>query len=260
MKKLLIIFAASILGMVACNDKVELKNEKVSMDGLKMYSTTRMLTDLQVDSIALLHNTYLERAFQNRNFNDSDHQQALYYRYINLGQNDFNITLNEAIEYLDSSDNDNLTSYTTNIDLIGIINDISNFIDLNSNSTFSQIQNEVEDRVAYAHQILSGSDLDVALVFLKTFEKSSYFWMPQSQGGSGLGEIILLDFEDDFPGVSINWGAIALADGSGAAGVLLRTWYLASWGPLSWGAIVGACAWGASWGSVSALCIQLGYS
>jgi hypothetical protein len=35
MKRLLIIFAASILGMVACNDKVELKNEKVSMDGIK---------------------------------------------------------------------------------------------------------------------------------------------------------------------------------------------------------------------------------
>ena len=80
--------------------------------------------------------------------------------------------------------------------------------------------------------------------------------MPLGKGGSGVGASFIEQIEDK-TGSKVNWGKMAGADGAGAAGVLIRTWYFAAFGPLSWGAIVGAIGWGTAWASGYALLTQL---
>ena len=59
MKKLLIIFAVSILGMVACNERVEVVNDNANLDGIKSssYYTRADLQNLSLDSCREIFNT-----------------------------------------------------------------------------------------------------------------------------------------------------------------------------------------------------------
>jgi hypothetical protein len=94
--------------------------------------------------------------------------------------------------------------------------------------------------------------------------------MPVQDGGSGTGDAFLTNLESQNNSTSlnspsnapataksINWKSIAWSDGAGAAGTLLRTWYMAGFGPLSWGAILSAIGFGAAWASGAALLYQL---
>jgi hypothetical protein len=59
MKKLLIIFAVSILGMVACNERVEVVNDNANLDGIKSssYYTRADLQHLDLTNIRTIFNT-----------------------------------------------------------------------------------------------------------------------------------------------------------------------------------------------------------
>ena len=107
----------------------------------------------------------------------------------------------------------------------------------------------------YVNNNLIESDLDLGLLFLEVTEKSAYFWMPVSSRGLGNIDNVMGDFNPN-TAVSINWRKIAYADGAGAVGALIRTWYLAVT-PLTCGAIVGAIGWGAAWASGTAILEEL---
>lgn len=100
-----------------------------------------------------------------------------------------------------------------------------------------------------------GRDKEILLTLIETSRTSLKFWLPSSVGGEGNGDIVIEQFSSSTN--EIDWGQIGIADGVGAVGVLIRTWYLAAWGPLSWGAILGAIGWGAAWGSGVDLLVQL---
>ena len=185
----------------------------------------------------------------------------MYSNFEVIGSNDFGMTLEDITIYLDSSNNDNYNFVKLNTDdpdVIGVFDNVQEYLSNNPDCNFSDIQNLVSTQTAFASESITGSDLDIALTFLKTFEKSSYLWMPASKGGSGIGSSFIDDFEEEvpLPSLAIKWKAIAYADGAGAAGVLLRTWYLAGFGPMSWGTILGAIGWGAAWASGASLLYQ----
>lgn len=114
---------------------------------------------------------------------------------------------------------------------------------------FSQVSKDLDLKLEEAKK-LSGKEQEILFTLIETSRSSLYFWLPKSSGGQGGG--------GSYSNTSkINWGAIGYSDGMGAVGALIRTWYMASFGPLSWGAIVGAIGWGAAWGSGSALLYQL---
>ena len=102
-----------------------------------------------------------------------------------------------------------------------------------------------------------GRDKEILLTLVETSRASLKFWLPTSEGGDGNGDIVIEQFPNATARRQVNWGQIGYADGAVAVGVLIRTWYLAAWGPLSWGTILGAIGWGAAWGSGTALLYQL---
>lgn len=264
MKKHIIILLAVVLGTLACNKQEEVINplpeSNYRPDMVAFSQHSRLLTDQLIDSIASLHNLYLSQGISDFNFNSTDYNEELYSQFETIGVNSFGLSLSDIEEVLDSADNDNyafISVHSGDSDVIAIMDNVSNFIAAYPNCNFSDVQNEVQTQITYAINHLVGSDLDIALTFLRTFEKSSYFWLPLDKGGSGVGDDFIGDIEDHNPGVAINWGAIAYSDGAGAAGVLLRTWYMAGFVPLSWGAIVGAIGWGAAWASGTAILYQL---
>lgn len=124
-------------------------------------------------------------------------------------------------------------------------------------TSFSEVSKELDEKLQEA-QKQRGRDKEILLTLIETSRASLKFWLPISDGGDGNGDIVLEQFPSSpTQRKQVNWGQIGFADGAGAVGVLIRTWYLAAWGPLSWGAILGAIGWGAAWGSGTALLYQL---
>lgn len=114
---------------------------------------------------------------------------------------------------------------------------------------FFQISKDLDLKLEEAKK-LNGKEQEILFTLIETSRSSLNFWMPKISGGQGGG--------DSYSGTSkINWGAIGYSDGMGAVGALIRTFYMAAGGPLTWGAIVGAVGWGAAWASGTALLYQL---
>lgn len=124
-------------------------------------------------------------------------------------------------------------------------------------SSFREVSSKLDEKLLEAEKE-EGRDKEILLSFIETSRASLKFWLPISEGGDGNGDIVLQQFSSSSTERrQVNCGQIGFADGAGAVGVLIRTWYLAAWGPLSWGAILGAIGWGAAWGSGTALLYQL---
>jgi hypothetical protein len=219
----------------------------------------RLFTDSQIDSIAIYHNIYMTEVIENFDIPVDNYEDELTHEFLEIANENSTANEQEMLEFLDSCEIDNynfVVSNTDDDDVKLILDNVKDYIENTNNLTFSQIQNYINSQKNFANENVSGGELDVILSFLSTTEKSCYLWMPTEFGGSGVGAGFIEDLEDEI-GCQVNWRQIGYADGAGAAGVLLRTWYLAGFGPLSWSAIVGAIGWGAAWGSGTALLYQL---
>lgn len=252
---------ALVLGIIACRKEQNIipNPGQTSITDMAFSVPNRILTDGQIDSIASWHNSFIFQATNNHSYDTSNFESVVYSVFDSIGVYHFGMSSSEVAIYLDSCASDNyafLTNYTDDIDVINILDSVQSFVESNPLCNFSDIQSQVSTQTLFSNSYLTGSDLDIALVFLKTFEKSCYYWMPTNKGGLGHGPSFI-DNIDDLPEVAINWGAIGYADGVGAASALLRTWYLAGFGPLSWGAIVGAIGWGAAFSSSLVLAREL---
>lgn len=114
---------------------------------------------------------------------------------------------------------------------------------------FTQVSKDLDAKLIEASN-LAGKEQEILYTLIETSRSALQFWLPTNAGGLGGGSQYGTSSK-------INWGQIGYADGMGAVGVLIRTFYLAAGGPLSWGAILGAIGWGAAYGSGTALLWQL---
>ena len=229
-----------------------------------LIDSSEFLSERQIDSIAMLHNLYMTEAIQNFDYNTSNDSIELRSVFLSIGLNDFQYSQTDLSNMLDSdgnqSSNLNYLSVYTSSAVVGMINSCKDYLYNTSNLSYSGFSTFVSQEENYAHINFVGTDLDVALTFLKTFQNSIYLWMPTNEGGSGIGQRFINNLQLQFQQASTNavvtnvqertidWKAIAWSDGVGAAGTLLRTWYLAGFGPLSWGAILTAIGWGSCLG------------
>lgn len=282
-KKLVSIFAITLMGCFVFSSCQKDINSSISRKGVPatekgiptemLKDSSRILTNEQIDSIAMFHNAYMIEAIQNFDFsvvNDSIELRSL---FINIGLNDFDYSSSELSSMLDSSGDRNgnlffIETYTSS-NVTTIIDSCQDFLNQNANITYDDVVTFVSLMKSASNSSLLGSDLDASLTFLETFQNAVYLWMPAESGGSGIGQEFLSNLlinlnqnsSSYIPNAAhqrkINWKKIAFADGAGAVGVLLRTWYLADFGPLSWGAILGAIGFGAAWASGSAILIAL---
>lgn len=262
------------LNQTPSNHSSKLSNEK-GIPTEMLVDSSQFLTESQIDSIAILHNLYMTEAIQNFNYNTTNDSTELRSIFINIGLTDFQYSQSDLSNMLDSDGNQNsnlhyLTTYTSP-SVVTMINYCKDYLYNDSTINYSAFSSFISQEISYAHNNFIGSDLDVALTFLKTFQKSVYLWMPTNEGGSGIGQGFINNLLNQSQPNSTNgfvttaqvhertvdWKAIAWADGVGAAGTLLRTWYLAGFGPLSWSAIIFAIGFGAAWASGGALLYQL---
>lgn len=145
---------------------------------------------------------------------------------------------------------ENLNSQTS----VSLYKEISEIV---SNVTsYREVSSKLDEKLSEIEEQV-GRDKEILLTLVETSRASLKFWLPTSEGGDGNGDVVLEQFPTATARRQVNWGQIGYADGAGAVGVLIRTWYLAAWGPLSWGTILGAIGWGAAWGSGTALLYQL---
>lgn len=145
---------------------------------------------------------------------------------------------------------ENLNSQTS-ISLFKEINEIVSNV-----TSYREVSSKLDEKLSEVEKEV-GRDKEILFTLIETSRASLKFWLPISEGGNGNGDIVLGQFPSTTARKQVNWGQIGYADGAGAVGVLIRTWYLAAWGPLSWGTILGAIGWGAAWGSGTSLLYQL---
>jgi hypothetical protein len=199
--------------------------------------------------IGSLHNEYVAQGIQNTPQTVSKLKDN--FMNIKVDGVDDNIK-NQTIEFFTQNDinkqEEIIMSSLKSEDAQDLYNSTKNII-INAKD-FSQVSKDLDAKEVEASK-LQGREQEMLYTLIETSRSSLNFWMPKSAGGQGGGN------EYTTSTSKINWGAIGYADGMGALGVLMRTWYMAEFGPLSWGAILGAIGWGAAYGSGVNLLWQL---
>jgi hypothetical protein len=235
---------------VACEKNQNTQNNLVSKKSELIIGSDQKITYEDAKEIGRIHNQFLAVGLDGEIKNDG----VLKQNFETIELPEISADLKEAIfEYIE---NNNLADIE-----IEIINNLSS---QNSIDIFNSIKNIIYDNNEYLLKpgaldeqalrliYVPQRDQEMLLTLIETTKKSLHFWMPKSLGGQGR----INDYFDEVPN-AIDWGDIAVSDGYGAVGVLMRTWYLAGFGPLSWGAILGAVGWGAAYGSGISLLRQL---
>lgn len=266
MKKLILTFL--IIGtLTACNEE-EMKG---SFSNSELMNTTgcdvtRVLTDVQIEAIAIQHNETLIAIVDNNDGETHLNQSAMYSDFQNQ-LIDIGTPSNLIEPLLNQSYNkyDFITSNSCDPDVKTVMDACILYGSQNQSVQFNILSNFIETQEAFARNNIHGIELDYILTFLATYRRSSYLWMNISQGGLGYGSRLLdkLELPEVPPGnlsVAVNWGQIARADGEGAVTGLMACFF---GGPLTWPAIVGAIGIGAACSSyvalMSNLCIQVGW-
>jgi hypothetical protein len=224
MKKLLIIFAASILGMVACNEeRVENSENLTEMKIVSNQSTSRILSDELIEDIANIHNIYCEEVLGNidiTNYNIESQINSLHSDYYNPS---FGASL-EIWNSLNNFDKNYLKeNYIMNLSYFETfenqLSTICQNINISDAFCYNNLCNDLNILKSDVLNNLLGSDLDIALVGIETLKKSASLWLPTSAGGNGIGYSKINDifiYKDEIPNamsVSQIIGYTALADG-----------------------------------------------
>lgn len=237
-------------GPITKNSSPTTSPQPVNHEPLLLLTSSRIINDSLIDSIATRHNKVLNHAILDIDWTSSALSTEVQDFFIGYNDSDIDEIFPDR-EDVESYATNNSSYISNNVSsaVYSMIEEVGNYLVQKPN--FSDLQNELSDHRGYAYSNFTGTDLDAALLYLAVVEKSAYFWMPESLGGLGTGWAFIEDYCDDnnLSTDLINWGEIGRADGYGAVAVLVRAWYLAAGGPLSWGAIVGAIGWGAAWGS-----------
>jgi hypothetical protein len=272
MKKVILGIFVTILVFVSCNktqvetdmvDQVEselVDNTTLDQGVLKFYSSTRMLTDEQIDSIADWHNEYLIAVMNIFSLEAEDLDEELTDKFIEVGIAEIGCTESELRDYMEAFDFDHYQyaiDSLTDDDVLVIVDSIQSYLANNPDCSYSSIQSVISDLEDFAYNNTEGSNYDVAMTFLATMENSIYLWMPEAHGGLGAGDDFIQALRAENNYKTVNWGLVADADGSAALGVLLMTWYLTTAGPVGVGAMVSTMGWAVAISSGRNLVAQL---
>lgn len=201
---------------------------------VNQYTTTQSsqlstsLTTTQIEQIALQHNQYLENCFTKFNYQNPDLQQEVYNKFLNLSVT--GLTRNDKQNILDNSpfpNRANLDSMTNDSNVVAYYDIIDNLLEnATTFNVLSQQINNIKSRINNDRSIVNKNS---ALIYCEVALKSSYFWMPQSIGGSGVGEGIT----GNYSGARKKWWKIVKHDALGAVLGFFK------------GGIVGSIFWGA---------------
>ena|GEM_PF-2113852 len=176
--------------------------------------------------------------------------------------NQLYLTQGKVDSLLDSPDSSYsyVCSVVSDIDVKTVMDNVKSYVIANPSCNYSAITALVAAQETYARANIIGSDLDITLTFLRTFEKSSYLWTPVPRGGLGLGLSFFGELPEEEQVVSvdyINWNLIAWSDGAGAARALYLVWVAAAGGPIGWAAAAGGIGMSAAYASGATLLGQL---
>jgi hypothetical protein len=214
------------------------------------HSSGNTISHADARTIGNLHNQYMGEGILNTPITTSDMKS----KFNNMNVPEVTQDMkNEIYDYFENNSIDDveedILSELQSTESTNIFNSTKSIIFNNKN--FQSKSNEFDTQLGLVEAQLFGSEKEMLLTFIETSRSSLSFWMPVEDGGQGGGV--------DYTPYAVDWKAVGYSDGAGAVGVLLRTWALASFGPLSWGAIVGAIGWGAAWSSGTALLWQLSH-
>lgn len=183
------------------------------------------LSDDQIDEIGNLHNQILEDAINEFDFSAPKPEQELSESFSVLNIPDLNVSAQDDDQRAVQK-HELLNSVTPQARSIieSVLNEMKNIDHVEEFTSF------VVEKESIAKRILHEEDLTATLIFLNVSKKSAFFWMPETQGGSGIGYSfvakvaetngIILDPNQKVP----EWfNSVLEADGIAAAGGFLVT-------------------------------------
>lgn len=157
---------AVVITFVACEKST---NEYLTtVDNAKsiFHTSKRVVTDQQIDEVALLHNKYLLEGLRKYDYSTNNHIVEMRNQFKVIGTNDLNLNTTEINDLLSNSDSyDFVCKNSADADVKLVMDNVKNYIIQNPNSTFSDIQIFVSTQEVYARAQITGVDLDLSLVF-----------------------------------------------------------------------------------------------
>lgn len=238
MKKLLIIFAASILGMVACNE-LEVATQNPQSDN----SAIKALSQSHIDNIGVLHNLYLTEAVSNVDFNASNILEEIHNAFLPINSHGLGLSISEKECILNRSYDYSFVSNHLSTSAIIIIDASINYVENTSSFTYSDLQNQIVAWEASANSNLNGEELDAVLIYFSVLENSAAFWMPIDLGGTGEGT----------PMAPALWKKCLVADCLGAVGAFLEIGFALCATPVTLSALACVVGYTAAFSSMCAI-------
>lgn len=238
------ILTMCILGFSITSCNKHDSNDDLKQSGKKNLSSERMLTDEQIEEMGNYHNQYLQEAFEDISYASgeidwqevrSSFQNIINENDLEFDLDDMELNANITFAHLESQ---------LSIEALDILYNAYENTDY-SEYNVEMVTDHLEDLENEARGVLFGQELDIVLVSLNVFKKSVYFWAPESDGGSGLGEIIFLEAQE-IAGGTVEYDfsravEVAASDGLAGAGGCLGVAVSAALatGPVGWGVFGG---------------------
>tara|TARA_R110002096_G_C14466986_1_gene712768 strand:- start:83 stop:871 length:789 start_codon:yes stop_codon:yes gene_type:complete len=234
---------------VIINDDITTSDEFQNKNSQKGNSNN--INNGQLKKIGKLHNEYLQLGFENFNYTAIDVDEELKTQFFNI--NVPNISEEDKLAIVDDStvyNMDYLSSVLEDKIALNYIQEIENLLGVTE--TYTELESSVNSKLLFMKDDVLCENKDVVKVYSEVLLSSAKFWLPLSEGGSGIGDDILGDI-DELPGISPYARDIIAADGLGAAGTFVGYGLLAGLtGPIGWGALVAGVGFSAAWSSAAA--------
>lgn len=226
-----IFYVALVLIFSTCKQEV-LNSDKVGKP-FSQLSSTRILNDSLIDLSAQFHNDFLDSAMNQIDWNYSPlstSKHAVFMSFYDSAYGGININEYEDIISEVLENEVQISPYLFNpVDFLNIFDKIEMVIN-DSNNNFEEIEDSLSNLEIYANSNLYGSDLDAALLMIRTSLKSAHFWLPVARGGSGIGQDYIE--ENELPQISVIGKACAI-DGLGASFGFLMIGFLVAPTPVT---------------------------
>lgn len=236
--RIAIVFALFVIvGIVACTKQQGSKTSK---------TPERFLTDAQVTQIGSLHNEYLSKLFTSKRisinalgtYSSSQKIQSLHFALMDLSTPGVSDAQKDSMVSQPQMSLDSIKASMADPQASAIIDEATS--DLDNMQDVASLSTQIAGLQSKAKATLTGSHLDVVLVYLEVMNKSSYFWSSADIGGSGEGSTVLQSLRGtkNVDGLKSNKVStarrIVAADAAGAASTLITSAFFAAFtGPIA---------------------------
>ena len=241
-----------VFSFLSCNSQEEVENINDKTLSLKKTQNIN-LSNSQIVEIGDLHNEYLDKLLQpNTRIGIQESLMANFDSILNSSIKDTKIK-NNILNLVNDPSFGSISFLEKNLDeqlALDYINQIIATIELDLNYENLSLQLDVIKDVVNKDSNLINKN--VVLVMIEVSKKSSYYWLPTSEGGSGKGEAILGDMNKGSR-VEIKIRNVVAADGTSAAGACIGgAIAIAASGGTAGPAVLIGIGFAAGWGSATA--------